>query len=472
MLGRRAAPWQEEVGSAEVPTTRPNDRGVDEEALMRTHDDSFSEPSRAPGAALGRRLRASAKWVAVAFAALALVAAPVSDASAEPKRPVAAKKAKSADKTDKTSGKTAKAKPKKVAKAETKAASAKKDDKGAVKPAKAQVEKKAPKKAAREATAKKGKAATPKSEAPERPCLGKSVTVDRGGLEAETLALVDCKGRVRAEARERISLLARPFGVGRPTAERAKERGEGEVAPGIRLLDEGLMVRLEKIAEHWNGRPITLVSGYRPQSRGSQHQTGRALDLRVDDVRNDELAAFCKTLPDTGCGFYPNSSFVHVDVREPGTGSLSWIDASGPGEAPRYVSTWPPPKEAATEAGTQTGEGKAAAVEAPKPERPTGEGDKLGKRTTEPHGEGAPLPALPAAKKAPDGLTTAGADALGPNDSVRRVTPPKPEPAKAPASSETVQVKTRGHGAKVTKTAKATPGQGAVGPAKVEKRRR
>ncbi len=87
------------------------------------------------------------------------------------------------------------------------------------------------------------------------------------------------------------------------------------------------------------------MSGYRPQSRGSQHQTARALDLRVAGVRNEELVAFCKTLTDTACGYYPNSSFVHVDVRNPGTGSVTWIDASGPHEAPRYVKQWPPPPE-------------------------------------------------------------------------------------------------------------------------------
>jgi hypothetical protein len=52
---------------------------------------------------------------------------------------------------------------------------------------------------------------------------------------------------------------------------------------------------------------------------------------------------FAKTLGDTGCGFYPNSSFVHIDVRDAGAGHVTWIDASGPGETPRYVPTWPPP---------------------------------------------------------------------------------------------------------------------------------
>jgi hypothetical protein len=55
--------------------------------------------------------------------------------------------------------------------------------------------------------------------------------------------------------------------------------------------------------------------------------------------------AFCRGLRDTGCGYYPNSSFVHFDVRPGGTGHVYWIDASGPGEAARYVSSWPPPRD-------------------------------------------------------------------------------------------------------------------------------
>jgi hypothetical protein len=106
-----------------------------------------------------------------------------------------------------------------------------------------------------------------------------------------------------------------------------------------------LVEQLELVAEHFRkgaaSPRITLVSGYRPQSRGSTHATGSALDFRVEGVPNDSLVAFCKTLPDTGCGYYPNSIFVHMDVR-PGRGAASWVDASHPGEDPRCVSAWPP----------------------------------------------------------------------------------------------------------------------------------
>ncbi|MDI1445128.1 DUF882 domain-containing protein [Polyangium sp. 6x1] len=206
------------------------------------------------------------------------------------------------------------------------------------------------------------------------PCFAPAISIDRNGLEGETFSLVDCKGKVLDEAREKLSVLARPWGTPRPELPKAKKpeprtakqekpgsaKGkEGkekaatpalasqEIAPNVRLLDPGLLSRVEAIAKHFPGKGISLVSGYRPKSRGSLHQSARALDLRVTGVSNEEVVAFCKTIADTGCGYYPNSSFVHVDVRTPGTGSVTWIDASGPGETPRYVSEWPPPPEPA-----------------------------------------------------------------------------------------------------------------------------
>ncbi len=191
-----------------------------------------------------------------------------------------------------------------------------------------------------------GKVAKKDSDAPTRRCPGQSVWIDRGGLEGQNLALLDCHHRPVEAAQRALSVLARPWGAKKP----GRSGGDvdprkhlpalrpGEVAPGVRLLDKQLLARVDAIAHHFPGRSISLVSGYRPQSRGSQHQHGRALDLRVSGVPNEELVAFCRTLQDTGCGYYPNSSFVHVDAR---AGKVTWIDASGPGEAPRYVKSWP-----------------------------------------------------------------------------------------------------------------------------------
>jgi hypothetical protein len=71
------------------------------------------------------------------------------------------------------------------------------------------------------------------------------------------------------------------------------------------------------------------------------HAAARAFDIQVHGIPNATLFEFCRKLEDVGCGYYPNSKFVHVDVRRPGTGHALWIDASGPGEPPRYVDSWP-----------------------------------------------------------------------------------------------------------------------------------
>lgn len=122
------------------------------------------------------------------------------------------------------------------------------------------------------------------------------------------------------------------------------------VSPGIRRIEPRLVQQLWTTIEHFSGASdhptIYLVSGYRPSGGRSYHARGRALDFAISGVKNESLVDFCKTFDDTGCGYYPNSTFIHMDAREKGIGHISWIDASGPGEPPRYVSAWPPPKPA------------------------------------------------------------------------------------------------------------------------------
>jgi hypothetical protein len=44
---------------------------------------------------------------------------------------------------------------------------------------------------------------------------------------------------------------------------------------------------------------------------------------------------FARELSETGVGYYPNSLFTHIDVRQR---SVLWVDLSRPGEAARYVA--------------------------------------------------------------------------------------------------------------------------------------
>lgn len=174
-----------------------------------------------------------------------------------------------------------------------------------------------------------------------KPCTKAPVEV-LAGAESATFSLSKCAGEVIPAALDELSVLARQVGTPKPTESLAalgKSRG-ADLAPGVRRLDARLAERLESVVEHFGKGSetphVVLVSGYRPGSGASYHSTGRALDFRIDGVKNEALVAFCKTLPDTGCGYYPNSVFVHMDVRDHGAGHVAWVDASAPGEAPQY----------------------------------------------------------------------------------------------------------------------------------------
>src|SRR5690606_7630027 len=96
-----------------------------------------------------------------------------------------------------------------------------------------------------------------------------------------------------------------------------------------------LIELLAKVSDTFGGRALRVVSGYRERSyaAASRHRTGRALDFSIPGVPNEALRDYLRSFDNVGVGYYPNSSFVHLDVREQDT---YWIDYSGPGEAPRY----------------------------------------------------------------------------------------------------------------------------------------
>ena len=103
-------------------------------------------------------------------------------------------------------------------------------------------------------------------------------------------------------------------------------------------IDPRLVALVGVVSDHFGGRRIEVVSGFRPYTPTqytphSNHNHGRAIDFRVAGVPNEVVRDFCRTLRNTGCGYYPNSIFVHMDVRDR---SAYWIDFSKPGEPPRY----------------------------------------------------------------------------------------------------------------------------------------
>lgn len=95
---------------------------------------------------------------------------------------------------------------------------------------------------------------------------------------------------------------------------------------------------MARVSDHFGGRTIEIVSGYRPAGgytrQESRHTQGHAIDFRIRGVPNTELRDYCRTFHHVGVGYYPNSLFVHLDVRRDDT---YWVDLSRPGEAPRYA---------------------------------------------------------------------------------------------------------------------------------------
>jgi hypothetical protein len=182
------------------------------------------------------------------------------------------------------------------------------------------------------------------------PC-GKSPVEVIAGSESAKLSLPRCDAELSPLVLDQLSILSRPATAPRPTEPvEVLSRQKGvEIAPGVRRLDGRLVDRLRRVVDHFakDGETtrVDLVSGFRPRGSGSFHSAGRALDFRIEGVKNEAVVAFCKTLPDTGCGYYPNNVFVHMDVRDHGTGHVAWVDTSAaPAEAPResaHVSASP-----------------------------------------------------------------------------------------------------------------------------------
>jgi LysM repeat protein len=130
--------------------------------------------------------------------------------------------------------------------------------------------------------------------------------------------VLDSKGRIRAPARKAISSLL----------------DAAETRPKI---PDGLIRLMVKVSDTFGGRPLRVVSGYRTTSyfRDSRHRTSEAVDFSVVGVPNAAVRDYLVTLGKVGVGYYPNSTFLHLDVRSKHT---YWVDYAGPGEAPRKTA--------------------------------------------------------------------------------------------------------------------------------------
>lgn len=137
--------------------------------------------------------------------------------------------------------------------------------------------------------------------------------------ESERVRLVDTRGKVRRAALERLSHLMRP------------KNSRKRHAPHRRLVS-----LLAQVSDHFGGRTIQIVSGYRVTGgytrESSRHVSADAIDFRVRGVPVELVRDYCRTFDHVGVGYYPRTKFVHLDVRRQ---SAYWVDWSAAGEAPR-----------------------------------------------------------------------------------------------------------------------------------------
>jgi uncharacterized protein YcbK (DUF882 family) len=99
----------------------------------------------------------------------------------------------------------------------------------------------------------------------------------------------------------------------------------------IKPIDPGLFDLLHELSGTLEtDQPFHIISGYRSaqtnamlRERGgaatgvashSLHMVGQAIDIRVPGVKLERLRDAAKSLKIGGVGFYPDLSFVHVDV--------------------------------------------------------------------------------------------------------------------------------------------------------------
>jgi len=148
------------------------------------------------------------------------------------------------------------------------------------------------------------------------------VTLERpASRESLRVRLFDKAGKPDPKARQRLARFLR---------DRENEQ--------VKRTHTRLMRVLSYVADHFNGRTIVVVSAYRVENNGnngaSRHAKGEAIDIRVEGVPNEVLRDYCLTLSKVGVGYYPRSSFVHVDVRSK---AVYWVDWSRPGEPPLYL---------------------------------------------------------------------------------------------------------------------------------------
>lgn len=91
-------------------------------------------------------------------------------------------------------------------------------------------------------------------------------------------------------------------------------------------IELSLLDLIDHLQDHFAADTIEIISAYRDQefnsnllknghnvSPKSLHTQGRALDIHIDEIREETLKEYLESLHFGGIGFYPSLDFVHVD---------------------------------------------------------------------------------------------------------------------------------------------------------------
>jgi uncharacterized protein YcbK (DUF882 family) len=162
---------------------------------------------------------------------------------------------------------------------------------------------------------------------------GRTLIIPDRNRSATTIKIKDHKVkpimflRVRMGDRERIQLYYQNGKINKTSVKKLSYLARDKHGNKVKRLNFRLVKMIQLVSEKFPGKAIEIISGYRAQAGGneSQHAFGRAMDFRISGVAPKTIWQFCKTLPRSGCGYYPNSGFVHMDAREK---KVTWIDTS------------------------------------------------------------------------------------------------------------------------------------------------
>ncbi|MBP6632366.1 MAG: DUF882 domain-containing protein [Kofleriaceae bacterium] len=108
---------------------------------------------------------------------------------------------------------------------------------------------------------------------------------------------------------------------------------------------QGTLAMFADVAARYPGRAIEVVSAYRAarkESATSPHRAARAIDFRVRGIKPAVVRDFLwQTYHDVGVGYYPESGFIHIDVRPE---RLPWTDRGGRSDYHPGWATIPHPR--------------------------------------------------------------------------------------------------------------------------------